>query len=1811
MAITKRIDKGSSLTYQEMDDNLEAIAPRTSSTGSIQIPAGTTAQRDGSPTNGFLRYNTQLNQFEGYINGGWGGLGGGGGSGDPNQNAFSNFAVSGQTTIAADSTTDTLNFAAGTNISLTTNATTDTLTINATFSQDFAFSSLTGTPTTVAGYGITDAQALLVSGTNIKTVNSQSILGAGDLTVTATADWTTLTNKPTTIAGFGITDAFDGAFSSLTGVPTTLSGYGITDAQAILVSGTNIKTINGATILGSGDLTVTGSYGDADVSAHLNTNSANSNEYLQWNGSDFQWVSLGGGGGSETDPVVGAVTGIVKSDGAGNISAAVAGTDYSEFDGEYTSLQNIPTDLTNAGISNASLLELVDVVGGSGANGQILTSNGSAFSFQDAPSGSGGGASSFLALSDTPANYVGAGNQLVAVNNQATGLTYIAQSAGAESNDLTQSVVWAIVPDAFISNTSVVQHQADLRITESQITDLQNYIVNETDPIFTASAVANVGITVTEGFLKNVGGEWFYDTNTYVTSAGAESDPVFTAHTTYDIIQGTGLLGNQGSANTWYYDTNTYIQGSDVPTHETDPVFSAATVSGITDGLGFLVNDGSGNWYYDSNTYVTSAGSETDPVFTAHTTYNIINGTGRLVNDGGGNWSYEANTFLEEETDPIFNAHTTSLIVDGEGFLRQDNANNWYWDANTYITANDIPTSTLNLDQVTTNGSTTTNSAEFGGLTVGGVAVALETANVATFSNGAGYITLADLSATGDITYDNTTGEFNANLQSTGIQLGDLSANNEVPSGNGSLSYDSSTGLFTFTPPDLSGLGGGGGSETDPVFLASAVANVVASSGDGFLRNVGGEWYYDTNTYITSAATGATVFDDLTDVDLTGLADTDLIQYNGTNSAWEVSTLDSVMTSGLGTAGAGTNEVLSWTGSGFDWVAQSGVTLNDFSVTTAAAGSAALSYANGVFDFTPPDLSGYLTSYTETDTFATVTGRGSSSASTITANGNINVVGTASDGGKVILNSAQSGSPLSSSTNWSYIEVERGTFPNVAIRWHEGFDRWEFTNDGTNYNAIPTGAASTLDQVLTAGDESDTPLTLFRDVSGNVNNGSLVFENRDLSPNIDSSVGDIRFFGDGLDEGGSTLTLTEYARISVKPSQVSAITTNDSFGYIDLQAKTDQASVETFVKVGIDPFNPNDPVVNNIGTHATKPFYAGPDFYLIDEVDTANDIYSDTNIALQFVGYDTTTGQSATRATMYFQNNMLRTIAHDMNAATPYNTWTQLTQRPISAGGLSFTSVVGGTATSYDVYTDQNADNKVRSIVTDDQNLLRFGAYANTEYITTRSDFGDFNGGSSNNADLVPGNELYGALAFFVFGDANNGTASANRYIPAGHTEEAVHGMGILRDSGQHPAGAPRWDPFGGPDFRISLDSSTSDANYFFGSTSTSNTPHPTNLIITNSDYTPLDGDVIGRIKFKGGEDTYTQYEEYAQIAVTMQDTAAGAYDARMVLQVKNNGGNGADANIGIKIDGNGASIQSRANHHYFGAFPLAILDNDTYPSDNYIKLITDDDDTRQVIQSAGDMWFSVNTAVSANTVMQLSTSAVTINRNLDVNSNQINFGDSDGTTNVLTFGASNDLKIYHFGNTFIENINWDLIIRNSSNDYDVKIQTDNGSGGVANYFVADGSTGAAEMHWGDYSTNSGADGGVKLKTTANGVEVNGIISEKTNDKTGATGTVTHDLGSGSGAIFDHTSLAANFTANFTNVPTTNSRTIGVALILSQGATAYMPTAVQIDGVAQTILWQGGSAPSGTASGTDIVSFTLIRSSGGAWKVIGSATSYS
>lgn len=71
---------------------------KTSSTGSAVMPTGTTAERDGSPQEGYFRRNSELGQWEGYDGSQWGGLGGAsGGGGNP-------FVYENDQTVTADYT---------------------------------------------------------------------------------------------------------------------------------------------------------------------------------------------------------------------------------------------------------------------------------------------------------------------------------------------------------------------------------------------------------------------------------------------------------------------------------------------------------------------------------------------------------------------------------------------------------------------------------------------------------------------------------------------------------------------------------------------------------------------------------------------------------------------------------------------------------------------------------------------------------------------------------------------------------------------------------------------------------------------------------------------------------------------------------------------------------------------------------------------------------------------------------------------------------------------------------------------------------------------------------------------------------------------------------------------------------------------------------------------------------------------------------------------------------------------------------------------------------------------------------------------------------------------------------------------------------------------------------------------------------------------------------------------------------------------------------------------------------------------------
>jgi len=88
------------------------------------------------------------------------------------------------------------------------------------------------------------------------------------------------------------------------------------------------------------------------------------------------------------------------------------------------------------------------------------------------------------------------------------------------------------------------------------------------------------------------------------------------------------------------------------------------------------------------------------------------------------------------------------------------------------------------------------------------------------------------------------------------------------------------------------------------------------------------------------------------------------------------------------------------------------------------------------------------------------------------------------------------------------------------------------------------------------------------------------------------------------------------------------------------------------------------------------------------------------------------------------------------------------------------------------------------------------------------------------------------------------------------------------------------------------------------------------------------------------------------------------------------------------------------------------------------------------------------------------------------------------------------------------------------------------------------------------------------------------------------------------------TAPTGNMTFNVTNVPTDASKIMTINVLVTQGSTGYIPTLFQIGGSSNTIRWAGGSAPTPTSSAgkIDIFSFTMQRTSGGAWIVYGSSS---
>jgi len=140
--------------------------------------------------------------------------------------------------------------------------------------------------------------------------------------------------------------------------------------------------------------------------------------------------------------------------------------------------------------------------------------------------------------------------------------------------------------------------------------------------------------------------------------------------------------------------------------------------------------------------------------------------------------------------------------------------------------------------------------------------------------------------------------------------------------------------------------------------------------------------------------------------------------------------------------------------------------------------------------------------------------------------------------------------------------------------------------------------------------------------------------------------------------------------------------------------------------------------------------------------------------------------------------------------------------------------------------------------------------------------------------------------------------------------------------------------------------------------------------------------------------------------------------------------------------------------------------------------------------------------------------------------------------------------------------------------------------------------------------TFSGTSSNADLKTS-------NILEVATVSATAATGTIAYDVTTQS-VLYYTTNASGNFTVNFrgssgTSLDTVMStgESLSATFLVTNGATAYYNSAVQVDGSSVTPKWQGGTAPtSGNASSIDSYTYVIIKTGSAAFTVLASVTKF-
>ena len=136
--------------------------------------------------------------------------------------------------------------------------------------------------------------------------------------------------------------------------------------------------------------------------------------------------------------------------------------------------------------------------------------------------------------------------------------------------------------------------------------------------------------------------------------------------------------------------------------------------------------------------------------------------------------------------------------------------------------------------------------------------------------------------------------------------------------------------------------------------------------------------------------------------------------------------------------------------------------------------------------------------------------------------------------------------------------------------------------------------------------------------------------------------------------------------------------------------------------------------------------------------------------------------------------------------------------------------------------------------------------------------------------------------------------------------------------------------------------------------------------------------------------------------------------------------------------------------------------------------------------------------------------------------------------------------------------------------------------------------------------------------SSAKAIVLNDAAEVATVSATAATGTINYDITTQS-VLYYTSNASANWTVNFrassgTSLDTlmATGESMTVAFLVTQGATAYYNSAVQVDGTTSgvTTRWLGGAPTAGNASGIDSFRYLIIKTGSATFTVLASNTQF-